>query len=118
MQQHTDAPHPFPTGNATHDPANAGTGNETAGQHNGASDVGSHSLRDQMDRAKQGAVHALTRVQDQSLAMADSLAHRIRRRPMAAVAIAAVAGFAIGLACLGASRWSSCAASLRSRLHW
>jgi ElaB/YqjD/DUF883 family membrane-anchored ribosome-binding protein len=117
MQQHTDSTLPFATGNGAPDPASAGNHNEIADKANGATDVGGTRLREQMNRAKQGASHALTRVQGQSAAMADSLALRIRRRPLAAVAIAAVAGFAIGLACLGASRWSA-GASLRSRFHW
>ncbi len=117
MQQDFESTHPFPTGNATTDPARAGM---DPSKGNGASDAGGTGVREQLDRAKQTVSKALTTVQDQTVAMTDSFAHRIQRRPLTAVAIAAVAGFALGLACVGASQLSTGASlrSLRSRMHW
>ena len=115
MQQDIESTHPFPMGNAVPDPARAGM---DPSKGNGASDaVG--GMREQLDRAKQSVSKALTSVQDQSVALTDSFAHRIQRRPLTAVAIAAVAGFALGLAWVGASQLST-GVSLRSlrRLHW
>ncbi len=119
MQQHTDSPHPFPTANDV-PPASAPSGSEAADQKNNGTDAGGSRIREQMERAKQSVSNALTTAQDRSVAMTDSLAHRIQQRPYRSVAIAAVAGFALGLVCLTARRSShdSNLRALLSRFHW
>ncbi len=121
MQQHIDSPHPFPTAkDVAPAPASAPSGSETANQKYDGTDASGSRIREQMERAKQSVSNALTTAQDRSVAMTDSLAHRIQQRPYRSVAIAAIAGFALGLVCLTARRSSndSNLRALLSRFHW
>jgi ElaB/YqjD/DUF883 family membrane-anchored ribosome-binding protein len=111
MQQHTEATHPFPSSTSS---------SENADKINGANDASGSQIGERVEQAKHTVAKVLTSAEEQTVAIRDSVAHRIQRRPYSAVAIAALAGFALGLACMGTSRSSNDwnARSLRSRLHW